>query len=294
LIPPEFEYAAPKSLTEAIGLLGSRGEGAKIMAGGQSLIPLLKLRLASPTLLVDINEVPGLNYIRESGGFLRIGALTRMADVEASDLLRKKYAIIHEASTVIADPLIRNLGTLGGNISHGDPANDMPAVMLALGAEFVASGPSGDRTIHARDFFLDAFTTALSHEEVLTEIRVPVPPPRSGGSYLKLELRAGDFATAGVALQLSVGPQGECQRIGLALTAVGPTAIKATKAEQFMLGKKPTDGEAARQLARLAGEAANPVSDIRGTAAYKRRMVELLVTRALKNSYERARARRTR
>jgi carbon-monoxide dehydrogenase medium subunit len=291
LIPHNFEYSVPKSLNEAISLLGSRGERAKIIAGGQSLIPLLKLRLASPTLLVDISRIPGLDYITESGGFLRIGALTRMAEVEASGLLKKSYAIIHDASRVIADPLVRNLGTVGGNISHGDPANDLPAVMLALGAEFVAIGPSGERTIDAQDFFLDTFTVALDQEEILTEIRAPQPRPRSGGSYLKLEQKAGDFATAGVAIQLTLNPRGECERIGVGLTAVGPTAIRAKKAEESMIGKKPPDGEAVWRLAQLAAEAAEPVSDIRGTATYKKHMVELLVIRTLENSYRRARKR---
>jgi carbon-monoxide dehydrogenase medium subunit len=289
LIPRSFEYVAPKSLTEAISLLGSRGDEAKVIAGGQSLIPLLKLRLASPTLIVDISRIPGLDYIAESGGFLRIGAMTRMAEVETSDLLRERYNIINEASRVIADPLVRNLGTFGGNISHGDPANDMPAVLLALEAAVVATGPLGERTIDAQGFFLDTFTVALRQGEILTEIRVPQPAPRSGGSYLKLEQKTGDFATAGVAVHLTINPQGECEHVGIGLTAVGPTAIKAKEAEEFMVGRKPADQEAVRRLARLAAEAAEPVSDIRGTATYKRQMVELLAARALKNAYRRAR-----
>jgi aerobic carbon-monoxide dehydrogenase medium subunit len=290
MIPDEFEYAAPGSLAEAISLLSSRGEGAKVIAGGQSLIPLLKLRLASPTILVDINRIPGLDYISESEGFLRIGALTRMADVEASDLVRRKYEIIHEASLVIADPLVRNLGTLGGNLSHGDPANDMPAVMLAMGGEFIATGRRGARAIDVNDFFLDTFTTALGHDEILTEIRVPLPPPRTGGSYLKLEQKAGDFATAGVAVQISLTPRGECQRVGIGLTSVGPTAIKAKEAEQYLVGTKPTDRKVEETVARLASGASDPVSDIRGTSAYKRKVVALLVTRAVRTAYHKARS----
>jgi len=289
LLPPSFDYAAPQTLPEALGLLEKGGEGAKVIAGGQSLIPLLKLRLASPTILVDINRIGGLDYIRESGGFLRVGALTRMAEVEASGLLKRKYPIIHDASTVIGDPLVRNLGTVGGNISHGDPANDLPAVMLALGAEFVAMGPSGQRNVRAEEFFQDTFAVALEHNEILTEILVPVPPSRSGGSYLKFEQKVADFATAGVAVQLTLNSKDECENVGIGLTAVGPTAIKARKAEESMKGRKPTDTEAISDLARLAAEASDPASDIRGTAEYKRRLVGMLATRALKTAYGRAR-----
>lgn len=288
MLPPKFDYASPSSLSEAIGLL-SGDEGAKVLAGGQSLIPMLKLRIASPTLLVDIGRIPGLEYIRESDGFLRIGAMTRMADVAASELLRKKYSIFHDASTVIADPLVRNLGTVGGNISHGDPANDLPAVMLALDAEFLAQGPSGSKTVKARDFFLDIYTVALNHDEILTEIRVPVPLPRSGSAYLKVEQKVADFATAAVAVSLSVGPSGECQNAGIGLTAVGPKAIKATKAEEALKGAKLSDAEAVERAAALAAEASDPLSDIRGTSKYKRDLVKMLTVRAAKLAYQRAR-----
>ena len=289
MIPPSFEYASPKSLSEAIDLLASRGEGAKVIAGGQSLIPLLKLRLASPSLLVDINRIPGLSRIEESVDFLRIGAMARMADVEASALIREDYPIIHDASAVIGDPLVRNLGTVGGNVSHGDPNNDMPAVMLALGAEFVATGPAGERTIRARDFFLDTFTVALNHDEILTEIRVPRCRPRSGGCYLKLEQKVADFATAGVAVQVRLTNGDECEEIGVGLTAAGPTAIKAKRAEDWMRGKAPFDRAAVRGLARLAAEGSNPSTDLRGTFAYKKQVIALLVGRAFRRACERAR-----
>ncbi len=288
MLPPTFDYSAPKSLSEAVELLRSRGEGAQIIAGGQSLIPLLKLRLASPTLLVDIGRIPGLEYIQESDGFLRLGAMTRIADLEGSELLRKKYPIIHESSALIADPLVRNLGTVGGNISHGDPANDLPAVMLALDAEFVVIGPSGDRMVKARDFFRDSFAVALNHDEVLREIRVPELPPRSGGCYLKLEQKVADFATAGVAIQLTLSPKGECETLGIGLTAVGPTAIRARDAEDAMKGVRPTDPAAVEKATALAAQASNPVSDLRGTAEYKRRMVVLLVKKALNIAYQRS------
>ena len=291
MIPTSFEYASPRSVSEAVALLKSKGEGAKVLAGGQSLIPLLKLRLASPTVVVDINGIPGLDYVQEKGGYLKLGALVRMADVEASDLLRRKYPIIHDASKVIADPLVRNLGTVGGNLSHGDPANDLPAVMLAVGGKLVATGPSGDRVIAVESFYLDSFTTALSHDEILTELRVPSPRPRSGGAYLKQELKVGDFATAGVAVQLSLGPRGECQSIGIGLTGVGPTAIKAREAEQAMVGQKPDDRDAVRAAAKLAVESTDPASDIRGTAQYKRDVTALLFRRGVQKAVARARSR---
>ncbi len=288
MIPPSFEYAAPTSIAEALSLLGRSGENAKILAGGQSLIPLLKLRLASPTLLVDINRIPGLDYVRESDGRLRIGGLTRMVNVEASDLLRRKYPIIHDASVEIADPLVRNLGTVGGNISHGDPANDLPSVMLALEAEFHAEGPSAGRDFKAEDFFVDTFTTALKHDEILTEIRVPMASSRSGGCYLKLEKRVGDFAIVGSAVQLTLNSRDECEKLGIGLTAVGPTAIKAKKAEGALEGKKLTDVGAVMNAGDLAAEAANPTSDLRGPAEYKKEMVKVLTIRALKRAYLRA------
>ncbi len=291
MIPSSFDYVSPKSLKEAVGLLESKGEGAKIIAGGQSLIPLMKLRLASPSVLIDLGRIPGLNYLREEAGALRIGAMTRMSDVAASEMLRKKYPIIQDAAKVIADPLIRNLGTMGGNVSHGDPTNDMPAVMLALGADFFALGPSGERTIGVRDFFLDAFSVALEHNEILTEIRVPTTPPRSGGSYLKIEQKVADFATAGVAVQITLSKVGQCETVGIGLTAVGPKAIEAKDAEDSLVGVRPTDTASVRKAAQLAADASDPASDIRGTADYKRSLVKLLVTRGVKVAYARSQGR---
>src|SRR5207245_1169750 len=210
MIPAAFEYHAPSTIDEATALLAKLGEDAKILSGGQSLIPLMKLRLASPTPLVDINGIPGLSGIREDDGFLRIGALTRESELEESELVRTRYPLLHDTSRVIADPLVRNLATVAGNLAHGDPANDHPAVMLALGAEVTATGPSGERRIPIDAFFTGPFETALRHDELLTEIRVPAPAPRSGGSYMKLERKVGDFATAGVAAQVTLGADGTC------------------------------------------------------------------------------------
>ena len=288
MIPHSFDYASPKTLQEAISMLEAGGDGAKVLAGGQSLIPLLKLRLASPTLLVDINRVEGLDYIREADGQLRIGALTRMAKVERSALLMERYQVLCEAAGVVGDPLVRNLGTMGGNLTHGDPSNDMPAVMLALDAEFAATGPSGERTIRAEDYFLDTFTVALKHEEILTEVRIPTPPPESGGSYVKLEQKVADFATAAVAAQIAVDSKGEFSRVGLGLTAVGPTAIKAKEAEEALKWRKISDKEALRTAVRLALKRAEPATDIRGTAEYKKRVIAVLLTRAIDGAVRRA------
>ncbi len=287
MIPPRFEYLTPKTLEEAVALLGRHGGEAKVLSGGQSLIPLMKLRLAAPGYLVDINRIPGLQYIREVDGSLRIGALAREADLEASDLVRSKYPLLFETAAVIADPLVRNMATVCGNLAHGDPANDHPATMLALEADVVAVGPKGQRTIPVAGFFTGLFATALAPDEILTEIRIPAPPPRSGGAYVKMERKVGDFATAAVAAQVTLDGGGICQRVGIGLTNVGPTPIKATRAEGFLRGKR-LDAAAIKQAAQLAAEASQPVSNLRGPAEYKRDLVRVLTARALTRAGERA------
>ncbi len=289
MIPASFEYHAPKTLPEAIGLLGKlgqAGEEAKILSGGQSLLPLLKLRFARPGHLIDINRIPGLDYLKEEGGVLRIGALVREAALEASPLVRAKYPILIDTAAVIADPLVRNLSTVCGNLAHGDPANDHPATMLALGAEIVATGPKGARTIPVRQFFTAVFTTALDPSEVLTEIRVPAPPPGSGGAYLKLERKVGDFATAGAAVFLVIGG-GLIEAAGIGLTNLGPTPIKATDAEQFLKGKKP-DAATFAEASRRAAAATAPNVDRRGGVEYKKEMARVLTQRALEKAARRA------
>src|SRR6058998_4249198 len=223
MIAAAFDYHAPGSITEATALLAQLGEEAKILSGGQSLIPLMKLRLASPAHLVDINGIPGLSGIREADGFLRIGALTRESELEESEVVRSRYPLLHDTSKVIADPLVRNLATVGGNLAHGDPANDHPATMLALGAEIVAVGPKGERRIPVSSFFTGILSTALNPDELLTEILIPIPPAGSGGAYIKMERKVGDFATAAVAAQLTIGAGGICERAGIGLTNAGPT-----------------------------------------------------------------------
>lgn len=287
MIPPVFEYVRPNTIPEAVSLLQLHGDDAKILSGGQSLIPMMKLRLARPAWLIDINAIPDLAYIREADGYLQIGGLTREADIEASELIRSKYPIIHETARVIADPQVRNLATIGGNLAHGDPANDHGATMLALEAEVIASGGNGQRSIPIQDFFQSIFTTALEHDEILTEIRVPVPAARSGGAYLKLERKVGDFATAGVAAQVTLDSNGVCTKAGIGLTNVGPTPIKAVQAEAFLRGKK-LDADNIAGAARLAMEESQPSSDLRGPAEYKKGLVQELTKRALMRAAERA------
>jgi aerobic carbon-monoxide dehydrogenase medium subunit len=287
MIPPSFEYLRPKTIPEAIAFLQQYGDDAKILSGGQSLIPMMKLRLARPGYLVDINRIAGLSHIKEEGGFLKIGGLTREAELETSPVVRAKYPIIIDTAHVIADPQVRNLATVGGNLAHGDPANDHPATMMALGAQIVATGPKGERVIPIENFFLSLFSTALAHDEILTEIRVPIPPPRSGGAYFKLERKVGDFATAAVAVQLTLDGNGTCQKVGIGLTNVGPTPVKARKAEDFLRGKK-LDASAIAQAAQLAADESEPSADLRGPVEYKRGLVKELMKRALTRASERA------
>jgi aerobic carbon-monoxide dehydrogenase medium subunit len=287
MIPPAFEYLRPKTIPEALAFLEQHGEDAKILSGGQSLIPMMKLRIARPAYLIDINRIAGLSYIKEEAGFLKIGGLTREAELEASPLVRAKYPILVDTTHVIADPQVRNLATVAGNLAHGDPANDHPATMLALGAQVVATGSGGQRVIPIAEFFLSLFSTALQPGEILTEIRIPIPPARSGGAYFKLERKVGDFATAAVAAQVTLDGAGVVQKVGIGLTNVGATPIEAKKAEAFLRGKKLDDANI-RQAAQLAAGDAQPSSDLRGPAEYKKGLVQELAKRALSRAGERA------
>ncbi len=288
LIPGSFDYLVAQSVNEAVALLDQHGEDAKILAGGQSLIPLLRFRLAGPSVLIDINRINGLEYIQETDGTLHIGALTREAELDSSSLIRDRYPILHDTSIMVADPVVRNWATVGGNLAHADPANDHPATMLALGASVVAMGPAGERVLSIEDFFTDMpFETALRPNEVLTEIRVPAPIPRSGGAYFKLERKVGDYAIAGVAAYITLDNNGNVSYAGIGLTNVGPVPIKARDAEHSLLGK-PLDDASIHQAADLAAAAAQPTSDTRGPAEYKRDMVRTLAVRALRKARARA------
>lgn len=287
MIPAAFEYHAPLSLTQATDLLAKLGEDAKLLSGGQSLTPLMKLRLARPRHVIDINGIEGLAYIREVDGFLRIGALTRESELEESELVRTRYPLLFDTSRVVADPLVRNQATVAGNLAHADPANDHPATMLAYEAELAAVGKKGERRIPVTSFFTGPFTTSLAADEILVEIRLPIPPPRSGGAYLKLERKVGDFATAAVAAQVTLSANGACERVGIGLTNVGPKPIKAQQAEAVLRGTR-LDDATIKQAARLAAEASDPSDDLRGSVEYKRDLIRVLTARALTTALERA------
>lgn len=288
MIPPNFDYVAPQTLDEAIRFLEKQGEDAKVLAGGHSLIPLMRFRFASPKYLVDINRIPNLEYIRESDGRLHIGSLTRYVGVETSQLIRSKYPALSDAAGHIADPLVRNMGTVGGNVCHSDPANDLPAVMLALGASMVAVGRGGERVISAEEFFVDTFQTALKPSEVLKEIHMPIRSAHTGSTYVKLERGAGDFPVVGVAAQVRLDEHGSCRTAGLGLTAVAPKVLKPKRAEDLLQDKTLSE-QVISAAATLAAQDARPISDIRGSAEYKREMVQVLVVRALQRALERAR-----
>ena len=289
MYPRGFQYFAPKTINEAIALLRKYKENAKVIAGGQSLVPMMKLRLVSPSYLIDLNKVRGLEYIKEQKGRILIGALTRHHTIETSELIREKVYIMSEAASQIGDPQVRNMGTIGGSLAHSDPAGDWGAVVIALHGEVRIAGPRRTRVMKIDDFFYKAFQPNLKPGEILTEVRIPTPPPNSGGAYLKLERRAGDFATAGVAVQLAVDGDGTCKQVGIGLTALGPTSLRARKAEKTLLGRK-VDDNAIEEAAEAAYEDANPLPDpLRGSAEYKKAMARVLTRRALKIALNRAR-----
>jgi carbon-monoxide dehydrogenase medium subunit len=286
MIPAAFDYHRPGTVDEAVKLLKRHGGEAKVLSGGMSLLPMLKLRLASFAHLVDIGRIPGLDTIKEEKGMLRIGAMTRQAALERSDLIRTKYPILADAIPLIADPLVRNRGTIGGNVANGDPGNDQPAIMLALGATFVARGAK-ERSIPVGQFYKGLYSTALAPTEILTEIRIPVPPARSGGAYVKLKRKTGDFAVAAAAVQVTLGKNGAVERCGIALTNAGLTPVEAADAAKYLLGKTP-DEKTIMEAAKLAAAKSSPSADRRGSVEYKREMARVLTARALRKALERA------
>ena len=296
MIPPQFDYHAPGSLDEALSLLGSLDD-AKVMSGGQSLLPMLKLRLATPANIVDIGRIPGLDQLGEEGGFLRIGALVTETALEEDATVAARYPILLDTAKVIADPLVRNRATICGNVAHGDPANDHPATMLALRAQMVATGPDGERTIGVDDFFHGLFMTALADGEILTEIRIPAPGAHTGGAYLKLERKVGDYAVAGSAVQLTLDDGGTVTQAGIGLTNLGFAPIRAAAAEEVLTGARlvergglrgaidkvrdafaraPDADDVIAAAAQAAADATDPVADRRGSVEYKRNMARVL------------------
>ena len=286
MIPGKFEYLVPSTVGEAVQMLEEHGYDAKILAGGQSLIPAMRFRLALPEILIDINRIEGLSYIRKVNGHLAIGAMTRESDLEESDLVKGKYALLADTAKIIADPLVRNLATVGGNLAHADPANDHPATMLAYNAQVVAVGPDGERVIAIDDFFVDLFENSLADNEILKEIRVPTPTANSGGCYLKIERKVGDYAVAAVAVQLTLDGD-TCTAARIGLTNVSPVPMRANNAEVALAGKSLTE-ENIKAAGVAAAQECDPSSDLRGSVEYKRDLVRVITARAIRTAADRA------
>lgn len=286
MIPGEFDYYSPSTLPEAVSLLQQHGYDAKIIAGGQSLIPAMRFRLALPEVLIDINGIEGLEYIRESNGHLTIGAMTREVALEESALVQEKYTLLADAAHVIADPVVRNRATVGGNLAHADPANDHPAVMLAYNAELIALGPNGTRPIPIDKFFVDLFENALEDNEILTEIRIPTPGANTGGAYHKIERKVGDYAVSAVAVQLTMDGN-MCTAVRIGLTNLSPVPMRAINAEQALIGKTITE-DVLETVGQAAAAECDPSPDLRGSVAYKRDLTRVVTKRAIRQAIERA------
>ena len=279
MIPAAFDYVVPRTLPEAVAELVKRGQEAKVLAGGHSLIPLMKLRLATPSFLVDIGRINNLNYIREEDGHVAIGALTTHHDIEFSDLLKKKLPLLSSAAAQIGDPQVRNRGTIGGAASHADPFGDFPACLLALDAEFRVVGANGERSIAAKDFFVDTFTSALEPNEIVREIRIATPPVGSTGTYLKFSRRSQDWAIVAVAAQVTVSGH-NVANVAIGLTGMGSRPLRATGVEQALRGKGAHDDDI-RKAAERAAEGTEPVQDLNGSPDYRRHLAQVLTRRAL-------------
>ena len=289
MYPPAFNYSAPTTVEEALAILAKEGEGARVLAGGQSLIPMMKLRLASPSYLVDINDVPGLDYIEAANGHVRIGALVRHRDIVTSEVISATNHAMASAAPWIADPIVRNRGTLCGSVAHCDPEGDWNSVMLAARAEVVAQSAAGERVIPIDDFIVDFFTNSLQPGEIVKEVRVPKYSGKGGGAYLKLERKIGDYATVAVASQLELGDDGKITKAGVALTAVNNKNTRASAAEEVLVGETPSD-ELFREAGEAAARAANPETNVRGTAEWKREIVRVYTRRTLETAAAQARA----
>jgi aerobic carbon-monoxide dehydrogenase medium subunit len=283
--PSRFQYEAPTTVEQAIDLLHRGGGEAKVLAGGQSLVPMMKLRFASPEMLVDINNIPSLDYHRvDPDGTVRIGALCRHVDLEKSTVLATAQPTLAAVAPLVADPIVRTRGTLVGSLCHADPQGDWASAMVALDGHVVAQGPSGQRSIPVADFVTGPFQNALAYDELAVEAVVPAPTGTPAGGYLKLERRIGDFATAGVAVALDLA-NGSVARAGVGLTGVGSSTINAVEAAGALAGS-PLSTETIARAADLAAEAARPRSDHRGSASYKRQVVRTFVVRILTNVLE--------
>lgn len=287
MIPAPFNYHKATTLQEAIALSQELGEEAKYMSGGQSLLPMMKLRFATPENIIDISKIEGLSYVKEEGDYLKIGGLTTQSEMEHNALLQDKYPIFGDAIWLTADPSVRNCGTIGGNIAHGDAANDQPALMLAMRATFIAQGADGERSIPVDEFFHGFYMTALEPGDILTEIQIPKAKKNSGGAYHKVERKVGDYATAGVAVHVELDDDGLCREIGIGLTNLSPMPMRLERGEELLRGKKITD-DLIEQAGTIASEDCEPDSDLRGSEAYKRSIVKTITKRMLNKALERA------
>lgn len=287
MIPGQFDYVRPGDLDETLRILTEREGEAKLLSGGYSLLPLIKLRLAQPALLVDLRDVTGLDGIAETDDYLRIGARATHRQIHEAPVVRERYPLLRDVTAIIGDPQVRNWGTIGGSVAHADPASDWPAVLLATGATIVCRSLAGERTIAAREFFLDTFVTAIEPTEVLTEVRVPRRPRGAGGAYEKLERKVGDFSTVGVAAVLRLAADGSIESAGIGLTGVAEAPFAATEAEAVLAGAVPGE-ELFRRAAAAAGVQSRPAGDIRGPVEYKRAMASEMTLRALRRALERA------
>jgi carbon-monoxide dehydrogenase medium subunit len=282
-----FEYHAPTSVAEAADLLAKHGDSAKLLAGGHSLVPLMKTRLARPDVLIDLGKIDTMSYIRESDGGLAIGAMTTYHQLESSDLVQSRAPALAEAAGVVADPQVRNMGTIGGSLAHADPAGDLPAVVLALGAQITTSSTGAHRTISADDFFVDLLTTALRPDEILSEITIPAAASGTGSAYAKFANKASHFAIVGVAASVTVGADGSCADVRIGVTGAGPKAVRATEAEAALRGGK-LDDDAIRSAAERAGAGIDFNEDVHASGEYRAHLVTVYSARALKTAVSRA------
>jgi aerobic carbon-monoxide dehydrogenase medium subunit len=288
MYPAAFEYHLPATIQEALGLLGRLGDDAKLLAGGHSLVPMMKLRLARPKHLIDLRKVPGLAGVKEEGGFIVIGAMTTQWQVESSPVLREKCPIVSDTASVIGDPQVRNFGTIGGSLAHADPAADMPATIIALGAELVCNGPKGRRTVKVDDWFQGLMQTALREDEILVEIRIPAWPAGSGGAYMKFPHPASRFAVVGVAAMVTLDAKGVCRRASVGVTGAGTRAVRAKGVEAGLVGKT-LDQATVEAAAQKAADGVDAQADLQGSVEYKEHLCRVFAKRAIEAAVKRAR-----
>jgi carbon-monoxide dehydrogenase medium subunit len=287
MYPAQFEYHAPTSVKDALGLLGKLKDDAKLLAGGHSLIPMMKLRLAQPKHLIDLRKVPGLSGIREDGGALAIGAMTTHYQIESSSLVKSRLPMLAEVASVIGDPQVRNLGTIGGSLAHADPAADYPAAVIALGAELVCEGPKGRRTVKVDDWFKGLMSTAVGEDEILVEVRAPIWPAASGAAYMKFPHPASRFAVVGVAAALTLDGKGACVKAGVGVTGAGTKALRAKGVEAGLTGK-PLDAATIEAAAQKAAEGVDVQADLQGSVEYKSHLLRVFARRSVEAALKRA------